>query len=354
MSLLARFRLEHTLRPSNDAEGSADASAGDNTNTRADDSGRLFFPPSSPVCESSSSLEPPPPGQRQRERSDSAEEVLQRESQQRCKRRCAIQVCRDLELAENALTAFTEIKDEVNSFIKSDDFKDVLQDRLRTALLSANLSHYLNGLNDRVWGFIKKNLTVFNIPPLAMEDARLTIHINTLMKDVLTKQRSQIKTKITASISKKHHISDLAKSLAGRDFVDVTFTQWRRFAFLQNYLLFNTMVDESLVKKVTAMEPQEDADNDSAASADETPSRTWSGNQFWEFIDQLLDEMREDIRKKPTAQLRKQAWEQYFTDMLQLDLELFPAENRSASLHPLDGRSAPEWQKAIHQDLAWL
>ncbi|KAG9308780.1 hypothetical protein JVU11DRAFT_11573 [Chiua virens] len=194
MSLLTRFRLEHahTGGSSNDAEGSAPASAGETTGAHLDDFDRLSFPPSSPAGERSSTMEPPPPGQRRRERSDSAEEALERGSQRRHKRRCAVQVCRDLELAEDALTAFADLdlpgmlitifgkllwlerermKDEVHSFIKSDEFKDVLQDLLRTALLSANISRYLNGINDRIWGFIKKNLAVFNIPPLVMEDA---------------------------------------------------------------------------------------------------------------------------------------------------------------------------------------
>ncbi|KAI9455135.1 hypothetical protein HD554DRAFT_2148918 [Boletus coccyginus] len=249
------------------------------------------------------------------------------------------------------------MKDDVHSFIKSDEFKDVLQDRLRTALLSANISHYLNGINDRIWGFIKKNLAVFSIPPLAMEDARLTIYIDTLMKEVLTKQRSQIKTKIAASISKNNHVSGLARSLAGRDFVDVTLAQWGRFAFLrQNYVLFSTMVEESLAKKVAGSDAREESNtlaDDSAESVNDE-IRTWSSNQFWEFIDKLLDEMREAVRNEPSAELRKQTWERFFTDSLQSDLERFPAENRSASLHPSDGRSVPKWQKAIHQDLAWL
>ncbi|KAG6379021.1 hypothetical protein JVT61DRAFT_11444 [Boletus reticuloceps] len=145
-------------------------------------------------------------------------------------------------------------------------------------------------------------------------------------------------------MSKKHHISDLAKSLAGCDVVDVTLAQWGQFAFLQNYLLFCNMVDESLVKKAIQAGPdsQEDADRDSA------------DNQFWEFIDQLLDEMHEEAHIKSTIELWKQAWEKYFTDMLQLDLEQFPAENRSASLHPLDRKSTSKWQKAINQDHTWL
>lgn len=109
MSLLARFRLEHAPRPGAEAEGSAPASAG--TDAPFDGSGldRFSFPPSSPAAERSSIFDPPPPAQRRRERSDSAEATLEQESQQRCKRHCAIQVCKDFELAEDVLADFTEV-----------------------------------------------------------------------------------------------------------------------------------------------------------------------------------------------------------------------------------------------------
>lgn len=109
MSLLARFRLENAHRSSNNAGEPAPTPAGEGTSDHSDNSDRLDFLPSSPAGGRSSTLEPPTPAQQRRERSDSAEEALERESQQRHKRHCATQVCRDLELAEDALTAFAEV-----------------------------------------------------------------------------------------------------------------------------------------------------------------------------------------------------------------------------------------------------
>lgn len=79
----------------------------------------------------------------------------------------------------------------------------------------------------------------------------------------------------------------------------------------QNYVLFSTMVEESLAKKVAGSDAREESNtlaDDSAESVNDE-IRTWSSNQFWEFIDKLLDEMREAVRNEPSAELRKQTWE---------------------------------------------
>jgi hypothetical protein len=107
MSLLARFRREHANRPSDDAEASGFVDEG--TDSHFNNPDRLFFPPSSPAGERSGTLEPPAPAQQRRERSNSAKEALEQESQQRHKRCRATQVCKDLDLAEDALDAFTEV-----------------------------------------------------------------------------------------------------------------------------------------------------------------------------------------------------------------------------------------------------
>jgi hypothetical protein len=73
-------------------------------------------------------------------------------------------------------------------------------------------------------------------------------------------------------------------------------------------MLFSAMVDEALVKKVAGLQDDADVNDDSVDAAAET--RTWASHQFWEFIDQLLDEMREDVCGEPDAELRKTAWAQ--------------------------------------------
>ena len=43
---------------------------------------------------------------------------------------------------------------------------------------------------------MKKNLGLFKIPPKVLEDPELSEYIDSLVKDVLTKQQSTIKTKV--------------------------------------------------------------------------------------------------------------------------------------------------------------
>ncbi|KIK76285.1 hypothetical protein PAXRUDRAFT_18324 [Paxillus rubicundulus Ve08.2h10] len=69
-------------------------------------------------------------------------------------------------------------------------------------------------LPDNVFAYTKKNLSIFKIPTKAMKDPEMSENIDTLIKDVLTKQQVIIKQKIAHSLKKKPHISVLVKTLA--------------------------------------------------------------------------------------------------------------------------------------------
>ncbi|KAN0076941.1 hypothetical protein V8E55_010796 [Tylopilus felleus] len=142
-------------------------------------------------------------------------------------------------------------------------FKEIMKDRMRSCLLSPNLTGYLSELPENIWSFMKRNMVVFKIPPKALEDPELSDFIDSLMKDVLTKQRSTIKTKITTAINTQMHISHLAKSLASPGY-------YKR-ASLQT---FNDLVNKSMEDKVAALKSKrhkstEGDDADSECSADE-------------------------------------------------------------------------------------
>ncbi|KAI5997602.1 hypothetical protein EDC04DRAFT_3075497 [Pisolithus marmoratus] len=192
---------------------------------------------------------------------------------------------------------------------------------------------------------MKKNLTVFKIPAKALEDPELAEYIDSLMKD------------IAGSINKRQHISQLAKSLAQKDFVEVTTGQWARFAFLrQNLILFNQIVAESMAKKVEVDKNGEtlDDDLDDHDKHDHRDrERLWTDKEFWEFVDTLLDQLHDDAEQRPTMELRKKEWEKNFTESLQDDLQMFPASDKNSSIRPSDGKSISDWQRAIHQELVW-
>ncbi|KAG6372219.1 hypothetical protein JVT61DRAFT_8019 [Boletus reticuloceps] len=281
MRLLARFRLEQAaqnIRP----EGTPDCSQ-PSTPTHSHAGPGLSFP------RSSNSPNSPgfPPGQPRRWEHSASSEDLEAEHLLKRKKLHALDTCRENQLDDNALDQFAEfdvpqmlialqgklmalererLHDETQDFIRSHAFKDILKDRLRACLLSPNLSRYLDGLSEHIWGFIKRNPGIFKVPARVLEDPELSDCIDTLIKDILTKQRSQIKFKIANSITKQHHISQLAKSLAQKDFIDVTRAQWARIAFLhQNMLFFNKLVTESMNKKLGVPDPEQ-GDGDSLDS----------------------------------------------------------------------------------------
>ncbi|KAH7905869.1 hypothetical protein BJ138DRAFT_1094753 [Hygrophoropsis aurantiaca] len=105
-------------------------------------------------------------------------------------------------------------------------------DRLLSCLLSPNLTGYLDELPENIFAYAKKNLSVFKIPARAMEDPEMSGFIDKLIKEVLTKQRAQIKQKIANSLKTKMHISILAKSLTPGGYYEITMAHWARIAFL--------------------------------------------------------------------------------------------------------------------------
>ncbi|KAG6376769.1 hypothetical protein JVT61DRAFT_1793 [Boletus reticuloceps] len=102
--------------------------------------------------------------------------------------------------------------------------------------------------------FMNRNLTLFKIPAPALNEPGIPDYIDSLMKDILTKQRAMIKSKLGLSIKSKQHIFLLAKALAQSGYYEVTGSQWARFAFLRKCLVtFNELVMESMARAVEAM-----------------------------------------------------------------------------------------------------
>ncbi|KAF8133897.1 hypothetical protein EV363DRAFT_1448555 [Boletus edulis] len=102
--------------------------------------------------------------------------------------------------------------------------------------------------------FMKRNLVIFKIPPQALEDPELSNFIDSLMKDVLTKQWSTIKIKIATAINTQMHISYLTKSLALSGYYEVTTDQWTCFALLA----FNNLMNKSMEDKVVILKLKRD------------------------------------------------------------------------------------------------
>ncbi|KAF8124140.1 hypothetical protein EV363DRAFT_1178470 [Boletus edulis] len=375
MSLLAHFRLEQGISvvPTTTDDGPPDCRDG-------------------ALSRSSTFTEtPPPPGQGERRpRSDSFDLEEQRRSKR--VRQHALDTCRENMLEDDALDQFVEFdipemlisvhgkllaversrkKDETHVFLHSDQFKDIMKDRLRSCLLSPNLTGYVTELPENLWSFMKKNTTVFKIPTLALDDPELSEYIDGLMKETLTKQRAIIKAKLMSSIKSKQHVSLLARSLAQTGYYEVTTNQWARFAFLRGSMVtFNDLVIQSMAKTVeasnskdtgnTSNDPPIDNNEDPSGASDldveldDSPSRLWISTAYWEYIDLLLIEIRTQTEAgEPTLNGRKKKLDAFFTECLQGDFKKYPDTKRNCAVPYASELSLSDTQRSIHQGLMW-
>ncbi|KAH0834793.1 hypothetical protein J3R83DRAFT_10394 [Lanmaoa asiatica] len=338
-------------------------------------------------------------------------------------KRFAMSICRELHIEDDALNDFTELdtdeklivlygkliaierareREDVSSFIRSKSFKDIMKHRMRSCLLSPNLTGYVSDLPENVWVrmratrnfvltnffsiqvFMKNHMALFKIPSQALEDPELSEFVDSLMKDVLTKQRSTMKTKITTAINTKMHISHLAKSLAPPGFYELTTTQWARFAFLHASLgTFTDLVNKSMEEKVALLQLKKgklaegdsgDADADANANANDVDSersssdeqepsgaqpekekaRSWNMTDYWDYVDCLLAELRSNLDSQGnlTSEQRRKKYDEFFTSCLQRDLKKYPATKRSAGIPAVDHLTS-DLHRSIHQDLVW-
>ncbi|KAG2362746.1 hypothetical protein BDR07DRAFT_1376297 [Suillus spraguei] len=78
---------------------------------------------------------------------------------------------------------------------------------------------------------------------------------------------------------------------------------------------------------------------------------TWSFSQYWEYLDKVLDELKDEARQKHVfPQARADYIKQFFTECLQQDLQTFPGSGSLAL--SLDSVTVG-WQRAIHEKLMW-
>ncbi|KAG1801435.1 uncharacterized protein HD556DRAFT_1438463 [Suillus plorans] len=206
-------------------------------------------------------------------------------------------------------------------FIASDDFKGIMKDRLRACLLSPNLTGYVLELADNVIAYAKKHPMTFKIPDGTFEDSEMSDMVTTFIKENLTAQWGSVKQKINHSLKTKANISVLAKSLASMGH-EVTVAHWARFAFLRStFVSFQTVVEQAKATSAaqdSAVAVVENRDSEvinspeapgpgPATSENEEPdgvtvadmiekARNWVSTEYWEFVDLLLCDVRQEAR----------------------------------------------------------
>ncbi|EGO18834.1 hypothetical protein SERLADRAFT_412049 [Serpula lacrymans var. lacrymans S7.9] len=260
----------------------------------------LLFLPSTPSTPSRSQAQTSWPC------SDSAEDMLVRENVKRLKS-LGVDLCRTHKLPPRTLDKFAELATDVKMLmdikchlislktafctsernkvlvhLESVDFWKLLNDRLRVRLLSPDLTAYITDLADHVFDMLEKNPSLF---------------------------------KLWTGIQKKQNIATLAKSLVPAGLMDMTLTHWARIAFLRSALIE--------FRRLIALQGSEErpANENSAL---EYGDNVWKDEQFWVYVDQLLDEARKQTRN---GALSTEEWEDtvkdLFTEILQVDMATY-------------------------------
>ncbi|KAG1791598.1 uncharacterized protein HD556DRAFT_1309888 [Suillus plorans] len=356
MSYLARFRRQTTTTqpsPSVTLLSPTFHGGAATTPTR-----RNQLPPSSPLSPRQGSLIRP--------RTNSLET-----EQQEVKRlkTYAAEVCRSKGLPENSLEEFATINDIKLMMIKlmaelSCFHRKVQAAEAAKVLESLDFEVTLTpSLVSQPYDFSKKNPSVFKIPVEALQDSDAMDRLDVLMKKILTAQRGNMKQKLIASIEKCSDLSTLARSLAG-NCTELTMAHWARIAFMKTT---NAQPEEASTGPSLQPQTDEGGDNNipigTTASAshglgedgeddnDNEEERTWSFSQYWEYLDKVLDELKEEARQKHVfPQARADYIKQFFTECLQQDLQIFPG---GGSLAPSLDSVTVGWQRAIHEKLMW-
>ncbi|KAG1905529.1 uncharacterized protein F5891DRAFT_944132, partial [Suillus fuscotomentosus] len=212
--------------------------------------------------------------------------------------------------------------------------------------------------------YAKKHPTTFKIPDGTFEDSEMSDVVTTFIKENLTTKRGSMKQKINHSLKTKVNISVLAKSLASTGH-EVTAAHWARFAFLVStslLLLFDSAVavvenrDSEIIDSPKAPGPgpatSDNAEPNGVTVADTIEkARNWVSTEYWEFVDILLRDVRQEARTIGKTLLeREKIVETFFMSCLQDDMKRYSSTH---SLIPTFDKVTVHWQKAIHTGLIW-
>ncbi|KAL4065524.1 hypothetical protein V8B97DRAFT_1875298, partial [Scleroderma yunnanense] len=205
--------------------------------------------------------------------------------------------------------------------------------------------------------FALKNLSTFKIPSEVVKDSEMMCTIDSLIKEILTQQKSGMKQKLIASIKSKAHISQLSKSLAPIGHYETTTNHWAQFSFLisNSLLTFNELVDKG-VTTVSAKRRKSTMTNEdeSVTQAEQNMAIwTWVSTEFLDYIDHLLSDIRVNASREVISELiRNVLNHDFFTTCLQADIKLYPGTISHPAVPAYD-KVTIRWHKAIHKELIW-
>ncbi|KAM6491609.1 hypothetical protein JOM56_013001 [Amanita muscaria] len=271
--------------------------------------------------------------------------------------------CQEMELAEDSLDDFTKLPNipymlihvmaalkkfnrtdtanETKKLLESHEFRTVLSERLMTFLLSPQLTAYRKGLANHAVDFIAKNKPLFKVPNEVYEDPEMRALFSTLVRELLTQHRSNIKQRINRGINQAMPIVELSRLIAPSS-IELTLAHMARIAFLR-ITYQECMAASTPTAPVPGNELGSTSEAGNSSASDHSGSSSIHPSRFWEVVDDRIMQ----IRKAAAASTNPNFVTKYFTSALQNDFKKFPSPDRQP---PAPSRvSGEEWQKIIEK-----
>ncbi|KIK80274.1 hypothetical protein PAXRUDRAFT_15880 [Paxillus rubicundulus Ve08.2h10] len=321
--LLSQFHLRHG------STTTADVGPATEQNSPSSQSGEGSTPASqggeiSQGRHATSMTLPSSPHAQRRPCSESMEVEAQQE--QKHLKQFGISLCRTKGLPEDALDDFAVLSSkEMMITVHVDMLKLHAQRRKSQA------EQFVESEEFKVYA--KQNLSTFKILEVALEDPEMTEYITSLISHLLTSARSNMKQKIANHIVSKSHISVLAKSLAPGGGYEMTTAHWACIAFLHDSMIvFKSVVEDCkrhvAQKKLGAQQSalaapdhtdeneEEQGENNSEGNSKNAKERTWMLNEYWEYINMVLHELRAEACAAETTPVARAKHMEAYVDII--------------------------------------
>ncbi|KIK79800.1 hypothetical protein PAXRUDRAFT_16130 [Paxillus rubicundulus Ve08.2h10] len=232
-------------------------------------------------------------------------------------------------------------KSNAERFVNSNEFKDILKDRLWACLLSPNLTAYVQDLVVQIFIYAKKNLQTFKIPEAALEDPEMTEKIVVLISQLLTSARLNMKQKRDSMTLFESVVEESSTRTAAQK-------KCAKSNLRQPGPVTSDDTEEN-------EENQEGAENPVTEPTSKEKAKIWTLSDYWEFVDHVLHELRaEACTAERTPAGHTKHLEVFFTRCFQIDMKTYAGSSGSSfPTIPAFDKVTVQWQQAIHTGLIW-
>ncbi|KAI0316167.1 hypothetical protein OF83DRAFT_1173160 [Amylostereum chailletii] len=222
----------------------------------------------------------------------------------------------------------------------SQDFEDVLGDRLCDGLMAAHLTAYVTQASDNFINVLKCFPSAFEVPREMLYDTSIASDLLSMVKEMLTDERANIKQKLGFSMG-----------LGGRKVLNT------RVAFLRLCLQeFEAMLAEptSAPDHGTGDDDDDGEPQQSQPPNEDNGVTSFKPRDFWKFVDEELFIIRQRRANASTTEEGTALYNELFSHILQEDLKTWQSENPMNRATTVPMREVHnEWQRVLEKHLQW-